>query len=77
MTTLTPPPRDASTTQIRKLQGPLVRILKVALVILILWALGRHLWALTREWGAQGNSLYDLPLSGSWLTVSTAACLSV
>jgi len=50
----------------------LLRIGKVILVVIVLYAIGRHVWRLYGDWTAQGQSISLGSVSIPWLVLATA-----
>ncbi|MFH1264125.1 MAG: lysylphosphatidylglycerol synthase domain-containing protein [Planctomycetota bacterium] len=50
-------------------------MLKVGVVVVVLWAMGRHVAALTTEWSEQEKSLHDLSLNSGWIGVALVTFL--
>ena len=61
---------ETQTTQIRRV---LYGALKAVIVVLVLYALGRHIWALADEWREQGEAFRDLTFHGGWIAVAAVA----
>lgn len=48
-------------------------VLKAAVVLLVLYALGGHVSTLAHEWSEQKNALSDLSLAGGWIAAAALA----
>jgi uncharacterized membrane protein YbhN (UPF0104 family) len=58
---------DFRTSLVRRV---LWAILKLVIIVLVVYALGRHVWTLIEEWREQGEALRSLSFHWAWIAVA-------